>query len=111
MADMPVAVKKWLETHPAAHDLAYTYPNKPWWQSKRTWSAVATLLAGAGTLVNLAAGGSKTLTIVAGSCAVLAGFIRTLLGKQDSANKVVYPQFMQPVTDRLQNAEAKFFKK
>jgi hypothetical protein len=107
---MPDSVRLWLQEHPVVHDVVDTYPNKSWLLSKRFWSAAATLLAGAGTLVNLSAGGSKTLTIIAGSCAVLAGVIRTLLGKQDSANKVTFPRAVTPVTNFVQNKEARLWK-
>ena len=86
---LPTVVRKYLALHPEMR--LECAPVKPWYKSKRVWSAVALALSGSTAILTKVAHGNEGVEVAAIGCSLAAGLINVLFGLKDSGTAVTMP--------------------
>ena len=82
---IPTVVQHYLREHPECS------PSKPWYKSKRTWSGVAFVLSGGGTILNKVAHGKEGLELAAMVCTLTSGLLVVVFNLRDSGTRIDMP--------------------
>ena len=90
---LPTVVRKWIERNrEEAVRLGLVPKKKPWYKSKRFWSAAAFALSSGGAIANKVAGGNQAVEVAALSCTAASGLITIIFGLKDSGTVVELPK-------------------